>query len=201
MLLHRSGAQQFRGWVTGGGFFANLRFRRSLRVGRPQAPLGTGGRPARVPPRGPFVRVAAVARPAKITPEIETKLLELLAIGVTRKIAAAACGICDDTIANHEKRSSGFSEAIKKASAEAICHKIRAIRDAIDGGTWQAAAWWLERRQFEDWGRKDRIDPVDKDGQSSQDGPKWNLDALSTYDLRELYRIQVEATKNSNGTG
>ncbi len=44
-----------------------------------------------------------------------------------------------------------FSNAVKKAEADAIA---RAVATIIIAGrkTWQAHAWWLERKWPEDWG-------------------------------------------------
>jgi hypothetical protein len=39
-----------------------------------------------------------------------------------------------------------FWDAIKKAEAEAVFDRVQCIKAASDKGTWQAAAWWLERR-------------------------------------------------------
>jgi hypothetical protein len=32
------------------------------------------------------------------------------------------------------------------------------IAKAANDGTWQAAAWWLERRRPDDYSRRDRVD-------------------------------------------
>ena len=54
---------------------------------------------------------------------------------------------------------------MKKAEKEAIARNVALIQRAAQEGNWQAAAWWLERKYFEDWGRKDKLDlSADKDG-------------------------------------
>ena len=45
-----------------------------------------------------------------------------------------------------------FDSAIKEAEAEAIAGRIQCIQKAEDH-SWQAAAWWLERRYPQDFGR------------------------------------------------
>ncbi|HOQ51860.1 MAG TPA: hypothetical protein PK233_08525, partial [Candidatus Atribacteria bacterium] len=58
-----------------------------------------------------------------------------------------------------------FWQAIKKAEKEAIIKNVGIIQKAAEEGNWQAAAWWLERKYFQDWGRKDKVDLAsDKDG-------------------------------------
>ncbi len=47
-----------------------------------------------------------------------------------------------------------FSEAVKKARAEAEGANIRNIRRASDNGVWQASAWWLERSFPKKWGKR-----------------------------------------------
>lgn len=48
-----------------------------------------------------------------------------------------------------------FAEAVKKARAESQAHHLMNIRRAADAGTWQASAWYLERRYPDEWGRRD----------------------------------------------
>jgi len=99
-----------------------------------------------------------VSRPSKRTPEREARLLEALRAGNTRKHACAYASITDDTFANWQRRYSDFSDAVKKAEGDAIVRNVATIMRAAQDGTWQAAAWWLERRYPDDYARRDRID-------------------------------------------
>ena len=56
---------------------------------------------------------------------------------------------------------SEFSEAVKKARAEAEGAHIRNIRKAADNGTWQASAWFLERSFPKKWGKRSTLDIAD----------------------------------------
>ena len=56
-----------------------------------------------------------------------------------------------------------FSEAIKKARAEAVQGYLRTIKTAADNGTWQAAAWWLERVLPDQYGRKTTVETLTTD--------------------------------------
>lgn len=54
-------------------------------------------------------------------------------------------------------------ETVKEAEATAELAMVGVIRKAATGSedvapTWQAAAWWLERKMPTKWGRKQRID-------------------------------------------
>lgn len=51
-----------------------------------------------------------------------------------------------------------FWQAVKKAEAEAEATAVLQIRKAASEGTWQAAAWYLERKHREKYGRRDSID-------------------------------------------
>lgn len=45
-------------------------------------------------------------------------------------------------------------EAVEKARAEAIVANVTIIQQAARTGTWQAAAWWLERTMPNQFGRR-----------------------------------------------
>lgn len=46
---------------------------------------------------------------------------------------------------------------IEQALAEYEASRVSLISTAADTGSWQAAAWWLERRNPETWGRHDKV--------------------------------------------
>lgn len=50
-----------------------------------------------------------------------------------------------------------FFNAIKKAEATAEGRNVAIIQDAAQT-TWQAAAWYLERKYPDRWGKKDQMD-------------------------------------------
>jgi hypothetical protein len=57
-----------------------------------------------------------------------------------------------------------FADAIQKAQADAETRNVALIAKAAQDGTWTAAAWWLERKYPERWGRKERHEVTGKDG-------------------------------------
>lgn len=97
-------------------------------------------------------------RPSKRTPEREARLLEALRAGNTRKDASLYAGIEQHTFQNWMLRYSHFSQAVEKAEADAVVRNVAQIAKAAQTGTWQAAAWWLERRRPDDYGRRDRVE-------------------------------------------
>lgn len=81
----------------------------------------------------------------KRTPEIENRIVELIANGCSYAEAAAAVGIHRDTFRVWRKTDPVFSAVIKRAEAEAVAKMVGTITRAAER-TWQAAAWWLERK-------------------------------------------------------
>ncbi len=104
-----------------------------------------------------------MGRPSKLDSTRIARIADALRQGHARGTAAALAGISPSTmfgwmaIAESDNPPPAFSEfleRIKAAEAEAEDTLLAVIRDAAKGGTWQAAAWILERRHSDRWGRK-----------------------------------------------
>jgi len=89
-------------------------------------------------------------RPYKKTPECEQSIIDLLSEGNTRKTSCIASGISEDTFARWIKEDEDFAGSVKKAEEEAVARNVKVIHEASKS-TWQAAAWWLERRRPDDF--------------------------------------------------
>lgn len=96
-------------------------------------------------------------RPTKRTPDAKKKILKAIKDGNTRAAAAGIGGIGQETFYSWMRENPEFRESIKKAEAEAEAAHVAIIRQAGIDGTWQASAWWLERRRHDAWGRKDLL--------------------------------------------
>lgn len=96
----------------------------------------------------------------KYTPDRVAKILDFLRGGNTRGTSARASGISPDTFSIWMTKYSDFSEAVKEAEQQAVSKYLKYIETAADKGSWQAAAWVLERRHYQEWGRKDRLEVV-----------------------------------------
>ena len=112
-----------------------------------------------------------------LTPERVKEILALLQVGNTDEVAANASGISRGAFykwlargrAAIEKMEKGeqiddsemmyvdFVDSVKKAKAEAIATAVTHVRRAMSKN-WQAAMTFLERKDPENWGRKDRVD-------------------------------------------
>ena len=117
-------------------------------------------------------------RPTKLTPAVQDRILQAVNVGATYELAAQYGGVAYSTFNNWmargraeiERRESPrvaegskqwdteqlyveFVEALKGAEGNAAI-KWLALIDKAAVDTWQAAAWKLERRYPEDYGRQ-----------------------------------------------
>lgn len=90
-------------------------------------------------------------------------VLEALRNGNTRRAACRAVGICPDTLYRWMREDPTLSDAILKAEAEAEQFFLGHIKKAAPE-SWQAAAWYLERRLPQDYARKDTLTLLQKLG-------------------------------------
>ena len=112
-------------------------------------------------------------RTSKLTPEMQDKICNNIMLGLKYEQAALAAGICDRTLYNWkeqgQKAKSGkyfqFLQALKKAEAEGEGLLIARIQKEAKEGTWQAAAWILERRHPDRWARTTKNEHTGKDGE------------------------------------
>lgn len=113
-------------------------------------------------------------RKGKLTPELHEQLVKVLRSGCTFEAAAEAVGISrrslqvwlqkgedaearredGEKVAAHEVRYIALAEDVRKARAEAEVRAVATIQRAAQDGTWQAAAWYLERAFPERWSSK-----------------------------------------------
>jgi transposase len=121
-----------------------------------------------------------MARRTKLTPEIQTAVIDALSAGNYLETAAQYAGIHPATLFrwldrgraaleseddNHPDKTYGeFCEAVEKARAQSEVRAVALIRKAAMDGTWQAAAWFLERSHPHKWGRQGRVEVTGKGG-------------------------------------
>ena len=118
----------------------------------------------------------SVGRPIKLNLDLQAGLVKVIQAGNYLETAAAYVGISVSTLRDWIRRGEReaqrlstknaksnkteepyleFSAAIKKAQAEGEIRDVLLIGNAARE-SWQAAAWRLERKYPEKWGRKDR---------------------------------------------
>ena len=105
-------------------------------------------------------------RPCGLTPQKEKILLDAIQRALSYKQASALAGISYMTLNRWRKKGSepgappefsDFCDRLATAEAKAADALCRAISKAARSGHWQAAAWMLERRYPEDWGRRESL--------------------------------------------
>jgi hypothetical protein len=112
-------------------------------------------------------------RPTKLTPETVEVLCDALGKGMYLETSGRLAGVAPSTlhgwlsrgrIAEHsddphpdEVPFLELLEAVKKAQARAEMKAIEVIIAAAEAGTWQAAAWFLERSNPAAWTRPGRV--------------------------------------------
>lgn len=104
-----------------------------------------------------------MGRPSKLQPDLQERFCALVRAGNTVEIAAEAVGIGESTFYSWMDRGErgkpadrpykAFREAVEQARGEAESILVARVAKAAQGGSWQAAAWLLERRAPERWGK------------------------------------------------
>jgi len=98
-----------------------------------------------------------MARRSKLSAGLQQALCAVLSGGATRRAACAHVGIDHSQFYRWLQRSATFRDAIQKAESDAELRFTTIVAQAATE-TWQAAAWWLERRRPDDFGRRDRLE-------------------------------------------
>tara|TARA_Y100000114_G_scaffold147662_1_gene159714 strand:+ start:1651 stop:2037 length:387 start_codon:yes stop_codon:yes gene_type:complete len=105
-----------------------------------------------------------MSRRTKLTPDTKEDVVKALRAGNSRRDSALYAGISEQTFYSWMKRGrdgeplyAEFLEAVEKAEAQSVVRNVAIIQRAAED-TWQAAAWWLERKRPDDWGRRQRMD-------------------------------------------
>lgn len=101
-------------------------------------------------------------RPSKLTPQVHNRIIEAIKQGATYDLASKYGGIAYNTFNEWMKRGAqedegpfrDFYDAVKLAEGQAAMHWLSLIQMAAHGGNWQAAAWKLERRYPNEYGRR-----------------------------------------------
>lgn len=99
-------------------------------------------------------------RPTKYNPDRHNRIIEALRAGNTRKASAMFGGVSVDAFQEWVKIYPEFSQDVERAEAEAEIRNVAIIQKAATD-TWQAAAWWLERRRPGDYRTRSEVTGAD----------------------------------------
>lgn len=97
--------------------------------------------------------MAKAGRPTKLTPARQQRICDAIRLGATHLLAAQASGIDERTFYRWMDEKSQFCQAVKAAEGEAALVWLEKIEAAASDGNWQAAAWKLERRYPQMYGK------------------------------------------------
>ena len=137
-----------------------------------------------------------------LTPETQSAILEALNLGNYLETSARYGGVTPQTVYNwldrgrierdrlendgepddYEARFVEFLDLVEKARARSETRAVGLIQKAAADGTWQAAAWYLERSAPKRWGRRANVELTGKDGGAVQ------VEAVSAEELEAKVR-------------
>jgi len=154
----------------------------------------------------------AGGRPTKLTPDLQDELVRVLRVGNYAETACAYVGLNKTTFYDWMKRGARaqdklkkdpdaeiphgeeiyieFSNAIKKAEADAEARDVLIIGKAAES-QWQAAAWRLERKFPEKWGRRGKRDAEEQEARIAK------LEA-ETEKLKAETRTATQSDEDAN---
>ena len=122
-----------------------------------------------------------MGRPPKLNDEVTEAVARLIKVGVSNDIAAKSAGIGRSTFYDWMQRGTQpgkataphrkFRAAVEQAQAEAEATLVARISKAAANGSWQAAAWLLERGSPERWAKKKEREIADADDSGPTKNP------------------------------
>lgn len=146
-----------------------------------------------------------MARPTKLTEQLQDRLVKAIRAGNYAESAARSCGISASTyyrwMQRGEREGDGIyrelAEAVRQAEAEAEVYAVAVIRRAM-GEDWKAALAYLERRYPGRWRRHSSTELTGRDGGPIQTAaaPSFDLSILSDEELALLEELTERATRS-----
>jgi transposase-like protein len=131
-------------------------------------------------------------RRTKATPERIAFLLAALEAGDTRTAAAASVGVHIHTLSRWLVENEQLRDAVEVAESRAEHNYLGVIAKAAADGNWQPAAWWLERRKWRDYAKRERVDvTIEMRHEMERLAEQYGVDAGAA--LAEAERILAEA--------
>jgi hypothetical protein len=142
-----------------------------------------------------------MARPTKLTPELEEKVITSIKAGNFRNAAARWAGIDDSTFRRWMRRGTkarkgplaSFARRVLEAEKAAEMRCVALVMKAAAEDA-RHAEWWLERKYPQRWGRKQRHEITGKNGEviRAQAEVADLTEALADPQLRELLDAVAE---------
>jgi hypothetical protein len=96
-----------------------------------------------------------IGRRSILTPARQQALTLALRNGATRRLACTYAGMNETSFYRLLARNRAFREAVLEAEAHHEMAMVGRIKASANSGDWKAAAFWLERRRYDEWGPAD----------------------------------------------
>lgn len=146
-----------------------------------------------------------MARPTKLNAEVLEKIVTAIKAGSYVETAAAFAGVGKSTLYDWLRKGAAqkngiyreFSIAIEQALAHADVRDITIIAQAAQKGVWQAAAWRLERKYPDRWGKRTVIQVG---GEGAMQSKEIDLANLSDQELDDLERLLKKGAPKAKET-
>ena len=127
------------------------------------------------------------SRRATLSEDLIDKICSFVRAGNFSKVAAALAGIDDSTFYKWLRQGKAVIQegrAPKTRREQILVHFVHQLKEAeayaegvhvqrimkAGATTWQASAWYLERKHSDRWGRKERIEHSGPDGEAPKTG-------------------------------
>jgi hypothetical protein len=152
--------------------------------------------------------------PKLFNPDTALRIIQYIGSGAFQELAAVAAGVCKATYYNWLKagrdpnhpRSTDELRAWVQAMDEAAARaEARAVQGILQAGTqsWQAYAWYLERKYPERWRQRNSIIPEKPDGTEYTGGairPKSSEELIREVASMQAALKATETGKDASGT-
>jgi len=93
-------------------------------------------------------------RKTKYTPEVVERITHAIRLGATHRLACLYAGVSHETFYRWLSEKPDFYDAVKLAEGAGAVGWLAKIEQAAQSGEWTAAAWKLERRYPDEYGRR-----------------------------------------------
>ena len=121
----------------------------------------------------------------KYSPQLIKEIYSLIEQGVPAVRACEAVGIGESTFYEWKETFPEFAESIKKYKAKAITKNVKnVLKAAEEPKNWTASAWFLERRDKDNFALKENKQPPNQYNQFNL----FNVDKDKTARLKEKFK-------------
>lgn len=142
-----------------------------------------------------------MAKATKFTPERVERFLQAVRLGSTFRLAAQYAGFDHATFYRWLERDATFATQVKEAEGAAVVGWLAKIEKAANDGAWQAAAWKMERRYPDDFGRRERIEQTVEVSGHLDTGPDERLESRITSLAASFRAAGLVGESDDDGEG